>query len=118
MATPGRYRHFRGSEYRVLFTAPWDDVPPIVEAPVYVVAYGVGDPAAGGVDVRTSAPGEYDNAALILRAVWVGAKEPLRHDPVVIYCNLDGVFARTEDEFVEVLPGDLKVARFVLLESS
>jgi len=91
--TPGRYRHFKGGDYRVLFVAPWIDFAAPVEGDVVFSTM---------TGVATYMRSLDDN---VMKARWVGACKPSIRESVVVYCNLDGVFARAEHEFEEYLPG-------------
>lgn len=99
---PGKYRCFDGGKYRVLFTVlVFDQISPVADSTIYIVARGYGDPATGGIDIRFDPPllNGLDDDELIIAAEWVGYRTPEVKDEIVVYCTLDGVYARTEKEF-------------------
>lgn len=122
MVTPGRWRHFRGAHYQVLFIATWEDqAPPRSEQPctVHAESYARSD-AKYAAPVRLAAfaalnPDEC-NSVCVVKPLWVGgAVDVPRGTSIVVYANSDGVYARTEAEFekhVTSFAGG-SVARFI-----
>ena len=114
------YRHYKGNDYRVLFTVTWADYErPQADDDVLIFIDGtfgrVGFSAVCGHRQR-----QPQNT--FMKVKWSGNPcEPTdancvsAGDAVVIYVSLSNpgrLSARTEIEFKEKLPGDLKIERF------
>lgn len=102
MVEPGRYKHFKGAEYRVLFCIFWEDRD--IPRDGAVVGVHTDGRDSGAEDVSAVyAVSATDGAALLLAPTWCG-HAPFRGESIVVYVSLNGVFARTEREFLENVP--------------
>lgn len=92
---PGKYRCFDGGEYRVLFEVIWlHTASPQNQRLIGVYSDGGRNPAL------VASATQFSVAPMILSALWVGGDTDIGHGTIfVVYCTLDGVYARTEKEF-------------------
>ncbi len=120
MIEPGLFRHYKGNDYRVLFTAAWADYErpqPDDDVILYV------DSLYGRRTIGFSAVcGHRKPPQAFMKVKWSGNPcEPTDEncvsagDTIIIYVSLSSpgrLSARTEVEFEDKLSGDLKVERF------
>lgn len=117
MADPGLYQHFKGPRYRVLFSLTWVDY----ERPENGDAISIYADASSSNGL-SAVCGHRKPPRTILTATWAGGggapecdASVSAGDEIVVYANLDGVFARTTIEFeqqIRATDGALIATRF------